>query len=411
MNDRLAAAASPPPAETRSGARPEAPPPILALQIVAVVILVGWALHATASVSALIAAAVFIAIVMAPLDRRVRERMSGRWSWLGHLVVFLVLLAVFLGFAGALYFAAQRVVTAFPQQAGLGQVLPDGLLPGLGGQETAGAGAASSGAPAAAPTAAPTAASTGEGGSGKGGLLSGFGAVGGELAARLSDVIGRAVATGLRFTAAAVAGVVLMIFLALILLVDAPHWRQRVERVLGEGRGEAWARTTAVIGRQLRRYLLVRAAIGVATAVLYMLWLWLLGVELVLVWGLLAFLLNFIPNLGSVLSGLLPTLYVFLTRDLGTAILIGLGLTAIEQAMGNFVDPRVQGRELPVSSTVILVGLLVFAWIWGVPGALLATPVLIAAVMVFARVEPLRPVALLLSNQTDYAGLDEATGR
>jgi AI-2 transport protein TqsA len=123
------------------------------------------------------------------------------------------------------------------------------------------------------------------------------------------------------------------------------------------------------------------------------------------------FLLSFIPNLGSIISGVLPTIYAFLTKDIGTAIAVGAGLTVIEQVIGNYVDPRLQGRQISISPAVIFAGLLLFAWIWGVPGALLSTPVLIAAVIAFARVEALRPAALLLSNTRSYGELDEVVGR
>ena len=161
------------------------------------------------------------------------------------------------------------------------------------------------------------------------------------------------------------------------------------------------------MGRLVRRFVLVRAAMGLVTAVLYMIWLWIFGVDLIFVWGILTFLLSFVPNLGSVVSGLLPTVYVFLTKDIGTAIAVAAGLLAIEQVIGNFVDPRVQGRQISISPVVILTGLLLFAWIWGVPGTLLSTPVLIAALVICARIEPLRPVALLLSDRDDYRELDK----
>lgn len=145
---------------------------------------------------------------------------------------------------------------------------------------------------------------------------------------------------------------------------------------------------------------------GLLTALLYLGYLWLFGVELILVWGILTLLLSFIPNLGSILLGILPTIYVVLTKDFGTALATGAGPTAIEQVIGNDVDPRLQGRQVSISPVLILSALLVFAWIWGVPGTLLSTPMLIAATVVFARIEALRPTALLLSDCDDHETLD-----
>ena len=375
----------------------------LGLGITAVAILVGWALHATASVSALIAAAVFVAIAMAPLHRAVIDR-TGR-AWVGHAVTFLAMLAAILAFAGGLFFAAQRVASEFPALSQL--PTPGEVIPGMGRPDAD----AGPGAPAAAEGATGRndgAAATGGGAEGPAGLLGG---AGGQVASRLADLASTVAIATLRYATTALGGLTLVIFLALIMLIDAPRWRARVGRVFGEGRARTVADGMDVTSRQLGRFVLVRAGIGVLTATLYMLWLWPFGVGLIFVWGVLTFLLTFIPNLGSIVSGLLPTIYAFLTKDVGTAIAVGAGLTVIEQVIGNYVDPRVQGRQVSVSPVVVYAALLLFAWIWGVAGALLSTPVLIAAVIAFSRVDRLRPAALLLSDARSYEELDAVVGR
>ena len=380
MDDR------PTPTQQDHGLRPRAPRTLLGLQIAVVVILVGWALHATASVSALIAAALFVAFVLAPLDRAVAER-TGH-GWIGHAVALVIMIVALLAFAAGLFFAAQRVATEFPA---LSQ-MPTEAIPGVGtAGEEAQAAQAQDGASE----------------EGSGGLLSGLAGGGGALVTRLADLASSVAVAGLQFATAALGGIVLVIFLAFMMLVDAPNWHKRIGRVAGERRRDEALDAVAVVGRMVARYVVVRAAMGLLTAVLYMAWLWPFGVDLILVWGVLTFLLSFIPNLGSILSGILPTIYAFLTKDFGTALAVGVGLTAIEQVIGNYIDPRVQGRQVSLSPTMILVALLVFAWIWGVPGTLLSTPVMIAAVVVFARIDPLRPVALLLSDCDDYDALGE----
>jgi AI-2 transport protein TqsA len=213
--------------------------------------------------------------------------------------------------------------------------------------------------------------------------------------------------TGLSFATSALGGVVLVILLALLMLVDAPNWKRRIGHVAGDRRRDATLEAVTVIGRKVRRFVVIRAGLGLLTSSIYMAWLWLFGVELILVWGILTFLLSFVPNLGSILSGILPTLYAFLTKDLGTAVAVGVGLVVTEQVIGNFIGPRIQGAEISISPTVVLVGLLAFAWIWGVPGTLLSSPVLIAALVIFSKVDGLRPVALLMSECDDYDELDE----
>ena len=375
------------PAPQEHGARPLAPKSLLGFQITVMVILVGWALHATAAVSALVAAAVFVAIVLAPLSRWVAERAGGR-AWIGHAVALLVMLVVLLTFAAGLLFAAQRIATEFPA---LGD-LPAERLPGVSSGGSGAEAARAEDGPADAASEGP---------------WGGIGFSAGELVSRLADLAGSAAVTGLRFATSALGGIVLVILLALLMLVDAPNWRRRIERVVGEDRRDRTLDAVTVIGEKVRRFVVIRAGLGLLTSSIYMAWLWLFGVDLILVWGILTFLLSFVPNLGSILSGVLPTLYAFLTKDLGTAVAVGIGLVVTEQVIGNFIGPRVQGAEISISPVVILVGLLAFAWIWGVPGTLLSSPVLIAALVIFTKVEGLRPVALLMSDCEDYDELDE----
>lgn len=83
------------------------------------------------------------------------------------------------------------------------------------------------------------------------------------------------------------------------------------------------------------------------------------------------------------------------------------GLLMIEQIMGNYVDPRLLGRRLAISPLMILISLLVWSWIWGIAGAVLAVPMTVLLIVTFVRVPPLRPIALLLSNDLDMRRLDE----
>jgi AI-2 transport protein TqsA len=155
---------------------------------------------------------------------------------------------------------------------------------------------------------------------------------------------------------------------------------------------------------------MIRLVLGLLTAALYVVWLWIMGVDLLTTWAILTVVLTFVPNLGSIISGTLPVIYAVLTRDLGTALAVGAGLFAIEQIVGNYIDPIIAGREVAVSPLVVLVSLLVWTFVLGPVGALLATPATIAIMIVCARIDPLRPFALMLSDCEDWSAFDRATG-
>ena len=141
-----------------------------------------------------------------------------------------------------------------------------------------------------------------------------------------------------------------------------------------------------------------------------MLWLWLFGLDLLMTWGLLAFLFNFIPAFGSAMTAILPIAYAAFTRDFGTAGLIAARLLVFEQVMGNYVNPKVQGRQVAISPLVILIALLGWGWMWGIAGAVLAVPITIAIMILCAHVDGLRSVALILSDKSDIAALDGMLG-
>ena len=172
--------------------------------------------------------------------------------------------------------------------------------------------------------------------------------------------------------------------------------------------GRSWRDMSQAIGQKFRVYFFTRLALGSITGALYAAWLAIFDVPLLLVWAILALLLNFIPTIGSLIAGILPVLFVFAQQDVATATMVAVGLLVIEQVMGNYVDPKVTGRQLSLSPLIVLVSLLLWGWVWGILGALIATPMTMLLAIVFAHVPALRPIALLLSEETDMEGLDRA---
>lgn len=359
------------------------------------------ALRATAAVFIPLVFAVLIALVIAPIDRWVAARLPDRFRWAGYGAALATMLLVVGLFIASLWLAGQQVIAAFPEDS-VGVVE---MIPGLGDtaapqpDASAGAGTAD---PAAAPgdAAAPEpVARLWETFSGASDAL--IQRVGSFAAGIASSVLGAAGAT--------IGGAVIVIFLTLILLIEAPRWQAKLTTLIGSVHRREVQESAGTIAARLRRYLLVRTVLGLITGLLYAGWLWLFDVDLLLVWGLLAFLLNFIPTFGSLIAGGLAVLYAFMEKDFSTALTVAFGLVVIEQVMGNYVDPRVQGRQIELSALVVLMVVLLWGWIWGAPGAILAVPMTVTTVIVFARIEPLRPIALLLSSARDMDELDEST--
>jgi AI-2 transport protein TqsA len=108
-----------------------------------------------------------------------------------------------------------------------------------------------------------------------------------------------------------------------------------------------------------------------------------------------------VPNIGSLIAGIPPTLLAFLDLGFGWGLLVAGGLLAIDQFIGNYLDPRLMGHTLNISSLVVLISVIFWGWIWGVVGTLLAVPMTVTIMIACSHVPALRPLAILMSGGDD----------
>lgn len=194
-----------------------------------------------------------------------------------------------------------------------------------------------------------------------------------------------------------VSGLVLVLFLVLLMLLEAPAWRRNARRAWG--RSGSLAAMVTGIAEKVRQYLFVRTVLGAASAGSAAVWLLLLDVDLVLVWVVLTFLLNYIPNIGSIIAVIPPSLMAFVQHGpIRGAIVLG-GLAVIEQIIGNYIDPRMQGRRLQISPVVVLMALVFWTWMWGPVGALLAVPMTVTLLAAAAHVDALKALVTFLTGE------------
>jgi predicted PurR-regulated permease PerM len=157
----------------------------------------------------------------------------------------------------------------------------------------------------------------------------------------------------------------------------------------------------ARISRYLRTVTFINLGLGFAIGVAA----WLVGLQNFVLWGVLAFVLNYVPYVGA-LVGIAATLVVSLLSFESTfhALLmpaIYLGLNVVE---GNFITPLVVGRFLTLNPVMIFLSLLFWGWIWGIPGALLAVPILAAFKIVCDHLKPLAPIGAFVGGEADEGG-------
>lgn len=194
--------------------------------------------------------------------------------------------------------------------------------------------------------------------------------------ARLSSLI----TGGLRSAAGVGAALLLTVFLAFLAYYEGSGWNAWLHKRIREHRYRFVHDLVTTYSAQTRSYFIGKTISGIVSGVATGLWLWFMGVPMPIVWAVFTLLLNYIPNIGALVSGLPPTLLAIVELGWTEGLIVAAGLATIEMLVGNLLDPFLQGNMLQLSTFVVLASLVVWGWLWGIMGALLA-PVLTAAVV------------------------------
>lgn len=153
------------------------------------------------------------------------------------------------------------------------------------------------------------------------------------------------------------------------------------------------------IGRRMRHYMGIKTAVSALTGLLtFSITAW-AGLPYAALFGFIAFLLNYIPTIGSLIAVVFPSLLSLVYFDSLTPFLaITLGLGAIQFMLGNLLEPRLMGTQLNISPLVIMISLSFWGALWGVIGMVLCVPLVVLAIIICAQFPASRPIAILLSG-------------
>ena len=173
----------------------------------------------------------------------------------------------------------------------------------------------------------------------------------------------------------------------------------------GVGQAGAARGLWADVESRIKSYLITKVLLSAATGLLVGLILFTLGVDLWLIFGLFAFLLNFIPTLGSIIATLLPRPMVLLNPDISAlAGVLAIVLPAtVQTVIGNILEPKMMGKSLQLHPIAILMALIVWGMLWGIIGMLLAVPMTAIVKILLERSEVTAPAARLLEGKLNSA--------
>jgi len=154
------------------------------------------------------------------------------------------------------------------------------------------------------------------------------------------------------------------------------------------------------VSRSVNRYLALKTLLSLLTGILVWLWLSLLGVDYAILWGLVAFLLNYVPNIGSIIAAVPAVLLALIQLDLLHTLLTAAGYIVINTAIGNLIEPRLMGGRLGLSTLVVFLSLVFWGWVLGPVGMLLSVPLTMILKIALASNEETHWLAIMLGQET-----------
>jgi AI-2 transport protein TqsA len=152
-------------------------------------------------------------------------------------------------------------------------------------------------------------------------------------------------------------------------------------------------------------YILVKSGANLLTGILVALWLAAFRVDFALLWGVLAFMLSYIPTIGTLLLAVPVLAVTLLQYGFGTALVVGVGYVLINTAIAALVEPRVFGQALGLSPLVVFVSMVCWGWLWGPVGAVLSVPLTVVVKIALAYVEGYEWLSRMLGPVVGVSGV------
>jgi AI-2 transport protein TqsA len=196
------------------------------------------------------------------------------------------------------------------------------------------------------------------------------------------------------------AGSASLVFIyVLFLLIEQSTFNRKYAALFDSPtRAEAAFAIRAEINRRVLHYFGIKTGVSLATGLSTTGLLMMLGLPYAALFGFIAFLLNYIPTIGSLISVIFPSLLALVFFETyGPFLVISIGLGLIQFILGNLVEPKLMGSSLNLSGLVILLSLAFWGAIWGVTGMVLCVPLTVVILIICAQIPQTRPIAVLLS--------------
>ena len=190
----------------------------------------------------------------------------------------------------------------------------------------------------------------------------------------------------------------LIIFTVMFLLVEASTIPNKIRAILSDP--DTTLERLSEFLSAVKQYLVIKSLTSLITGVVVTAWLFFLGVDFAVLWGSIAFFMNFVPFVGSIIAAVPVVFLAFLDAGVQDALLVAAGFLAINLVVGNLIEPRFMGRGLGLSTLVVFLSLLFWGWVFGPVGMFLSVPLTMLIKIALESDPRSRWIAILLSSGT-----------
>ncbi len=192
----------------------------------------------------------------------------------------------------------------------------------------------------------------------------------------------------------------LIFFIVLFILLEMNGIALKA-RVIGATSSKRSLENLSRIEKSVRHYLVIKTFVSLLTGILVGLFLWILGVEYPVLWGLIAFLLNYIPNIGSIIAAIPAVMFAWIQLGFASAVWALIIYAMVNLFIGYLVEPRVMGKGMGLSTLVVFLSLILWGYMLGIVGMFLSVPLTMTIKIILEYNESTRPLAALLGTCED----------
>jgi predicted PurR-regulated permease PerM len=193
----------------------------------------------------------------------------------------------------------------------------------------------------------------------------------------------------------------MVVLFVVFLLVEASVFKEKINAAFEDKHSGQISKISADVMVQVSRYLSTKFVISLVTGVAVAVGLSLAGLELPIVWGVVQFILNFIPNIGSIVVGVGASVFALLQfwPEPGPIVIVVLIMLGSNMIIGNVLEPKIMGDNLGLSPLIVLMSLMLWGWIWGFAGMILAVPMMVIIKIICENIPFLEPLSILLGSR------------